>query len=324
MNVNVLETMRSAFYKPIVHFGRTRNDEYSDRYVQLKDSAANDFIAARVQSAVETGTGLLISKWGTIELGTVCAYLNHELNIPFIDIVQGKVNYDRRAASKYLVKNAGFFPEDLSLTRNFSEQALRDFQQIDILGSYISSEKYVARFNQSAIRANLDGYYAPFLWNKPWTSQLKGKKVLVVSPFVDSIATQYAKRELLFDDPNVLPEFKELHLVKAVQSLGGCCEGFNTWFDALVAMENEIDTYEFDIALIGCGAYGMSLGAHVKRQGKLAIHMAGWLQMLFGIYGNRWVRDQPQYAKYINEHWIRPSKAETPAAASQVESGCYW
>ena len=81
---------------------------------------------------------------------------------------------------------------------------------------------------------------------------------------------------------------------------------------------------EFDIALIGCGAYGMSLGAHVKRQGKLAIHMAGWLQMLFGIYGNRWVRDQPQYAKYINEHWIRPSKAETPAAASQVESGCYW
>lgn len=176
MNVNVLETMRSAFYKPIVHFGRTRNDEYSDRYVQLKDSAANDFIAARVQSAVETGTGLLISKWGTIELGTVCAYLNHELNIPFIDIVQGKVNYDRRAASKYLVKNAGFFPEDLSLTRNFSEQALRDFQQIDILGSYISSEKYVARFNQSAIRVNLDGYYAPFLWNKPWTSQLKGKK----------------------------------------------------------------------------------------------------------------------------------------------------
>lgn len=324
MNVNALETIRSVFYKPIVHFGRTRNDDYSDRYVQLKDSAANDFIASRIQSAFESDTGLLISKWGTTELGTVCTYLNHELGIPFIDIVHGKVNYDRRAASKFLVNNSGFFPEDISLTRTFSEQALSDFQQIDILGSYISSEKYVARFNPSAIRVNLDGYYAPFLWNNPWTLQLMGKKVLVVSPFVDSIAKQYTKRELLFDDPNVLPEFKELHLVKAVQSLGGYCDGFNTWFDALVAMENEIDNYEFDIALIGCGAYGMSLGAHVKSKGKIAIHLAGWLQMLFGIYGNRWVRDQPQYAKYINEHWIRPSKAETPAAASQVESGCYW
>ncbi|MBD4336261.1 hypothetical protein GUH15_09405, partial [Xanthomonas citri pv. citri] len=76
------------------------------------------------------------------------------------------------------------------------------------------------------------------------------------------------------------------------------------WFEALEYMESEISKMDFDIALIGCGAYGMCLAAHVKRMGKTAIHLAGWTQMLFGVYGKRWVEDQPEYAKFINQFWI--------------------
>lgn len=89
-------------------------------------------------------------------------------------------------------------------------------------------------------------------------------------------------------------------------------------------MKKEMEKDEFDIALIGCGAYGFPLSVHAKRLGKVGIHLAGWTQMLFGIYGKRWLVDQPQYAKFINENWVRPSLDEVPQNASKVEGGCYW
>lgn len=50
-------------------------------------------------------------------------------------------------------------------------------------------------------------------------------------------------------------------------------------------MQDEISKEDYDICLIGCGAYGFSLAAYVKRCGKQAIHMGGALQLLFGIKG---------------------------------------
>ena len=155
---------------------------------------------------------------------------------------------------------------------------------------------------------------------------LKGKKVLVVHPFVDSIRYQYDhNRDKLFDNPDVLPEFKELLTVKAVQTISDQQdERFDTWFDALKYMKDEISKLDFDIALIGCGAYGMCLAAHVKRMGKQAVHLAGWTQMLFGVYGERWIKDQSKYSKYINDYWIRLLESEKPKGAEKVENGCYW
>ena len=68
---------------------------------------------------------------------------------------------------------------------------------------------------------------------------------------------------------------------------GGQCSQFNTWFDALDYMKSEIDKYDYDVCLIGCGAYGFPLATHVKHNGKQAIHLGGTLQLLFGIKGNR-------------------------------------
>ena len=202
---------------------------------------------------------------------------------------------------------------------------LNDMQDIDILASYIYEEKYVNKYLKCK-RVDLDGYYAPFLWKNPWTKYLKGKKVLVVHPFVDSIRYQYENNRCnLFDNPDVLPEFAELHTIKAVQTIADQEDSrFKTWFDALQYMKDEISKVDFDIALIGCGAYGMCLAAHVKRMGKQAVHLAGWTQMLFGVYGERWIKDQPRFSKFINEHWIRPLESEKPKGAEKVENGCYW
>ena len=79
---------------------------------------------------------------------------------------------------------------------------------------------------------------------------------------------------------------------------------------------------DFDIAIIGCGAYGFHLAAHVKRIGKKAVHLGGATQALFGIIGKRWENNKVSF--YINENWIRPLLEEIPENANTVEGGCYW
>jgi hypothetical protein len=88
-------------------------------------------------------------------------------------------------------------------------------------------------------------------------------------------------------------------------------------------MEDEIDKQTYDIAIIGCGAYGFNLAAHVKRTGHKAIHLGGATQLLFGIIGNRW-ESRDDFRQLINDFWVRPSMEERPATASQVEGACYW
>ena len=57
--------------------------------------------------------------------------------------------------------------------------------------------------------------------------------------------------------------------------------------------------------------------------GRPALHLGGALQLLFGIRGRRW-EAMPRFAALMNEAWVRPLPQETPAAASQVDGGCYW
>jgi hypothetical protein len=127
---------------------------------------------------------------------------------------------------------------------------------------------------------------------------------------------------MLFHDPEILPEFKLLTL-KAVQSIGGASTGYRDWFEALDWICNQIAGMDFDVALIGAGAYGLPLTAFVKKLGKQGLHLGGATQILFGIRGSRWDR-MPFFQHLYNEYWIRPLAEETPANFKNIEGGCYW
>ena len=109
--------------------------------------------------------------------------------------------------------------------------------------------------------------------------------------------------------------------MKPVQSIGDNKIAYNyeSWFDALKDMKKQIKTIDFDIALIGAGAYGLFLADYCKSLGKKAVHMGGDTQLLFGIKGKRW----DDYGIY-NEYWVRPSEEDKPLGAEKVEGGCYW
>lgn len=314
-------------FQPI--FKDRRTGVWSDTsHVDYFGQSANDFVRSRL--CFTNNKGLMIAKFGTVELNNLCAYIASEKNVKTFSeywwYLRGYQSLYPNDTFAGLCNNAGFFPSDISLGYKWKDMVLGDVQEIDILGSYIRQEKRINKYIRDVIRVEIEGYLAPFVWDNPWTSVLKNKKVLVIHPFVESIARQYEKRKFLFDNPDVLPDFEDLFLIKAVQSIAGngVTSGNASWFEALQHMKDQMSKCEYDIALVGCGAYGMHLAAHAKRMGKIGIHMAGWTQMLFGIYGNRWLIDQPQYSRYINEYWVRPSDKEKPINADVIENGCYW
>ena len=164
---------------------------------------------------------------------------------------------------------SGFFPPTEEKLSQFCRLMLDDAKEMDICGVFSSVEplmRYVETYMSSPLYVPLYTY-SPFVSTRPWSRILKGKKVLVIHPFAELIIKQYQRREQLFDNPDVLPEF-DLKVIKAVQSLGGESNGFADWFEALQYMKNEMDRTDYDICLIGCGAYGFPLAAHAKRQKK--------------------------------------------------------
>lgn len=218
---------------------------------------------------------------------------------------------------------SGFFSASEAAICRFSDLMLADMEYLDVLGSWRVEERFLCHRFKAATLVDLASL-EPYLSSMPWSALLANKRVLVVHPFVSTIRRQYdEKREQLFADSRVLPAFGSLDLVAAVQTIAGNESRFSDWFDALESMKDEVAAKQFDVAIIGCGAYGFPLAAHVKRLGKQAVHLGGATQILFGIRGNRWDK-HPVISSLYNEHWVRPDVTEKPSGAEKVEGACYW
>lgn len=101
----------------------------------------------------------------------------------------------------------------------------------------------------------------PYYFDRPWSSHLEGKRLLVIHPFVKTIKQQFNNRTRIFIRGGVLPDKLDLLTIKAVQTNAGVKPEFASWFDALDSMKEQIDQMDLDVAIIGAGAYGLPLAA---------------------------------------------------------------
>lgn len=292
---------KGALDRPIV----TTSPEEANRLLRESLMSSAPFMAGRI-GAFESA--MAVAARTPLSVYNVKRLISGEI---------ASVGWNRTVCERFC-NNAGFFPYDESLFLRFADMLENDMSQCDILASFTPGEKLFARQLSGAKKIRLFDL-EPFHHSEPWTMALKGKKVLVVHPYEASIRHQWRVRDRLFPIPDILPDF-DLQIIKAVQSAGGTKTEFDTWFDALDHMKSMIDGCDFDIALIGCGAYGFHLAAHVKRMGRKAVHLGGMLQLLFGIMGKRW---EGKYT-FVNDYWIRPLPADVIANASTIENGCYW
>jgi hypothetical protein len=271
----------------------------------------------RLASLLERDKPFLAARLGAVELTALRFYLEKRQTT-------GK-SYPAKIRSS-MAHNAGFFPTDDGSLDSFAELYLKQLPNVDLMGVWFNQYEDVVcnRFCPAAELVDLD-CFEPFRFPDPWSSRLGGKKVLVVHPFAESIRKQYETvRQTLFADPQVLPLF-ELKTVQAVQSIAGGKVEFSTWFDAYHHMCRQMEQIDFDICIIGAGAYGLPLAAYARELEKQAIHLGGVTQILFGIKGKRWETEYADStAKLFNQQWVRPLPSETPPNRERVDRGCYW
>lgn len=288
----------------------------------------SDKAAQTIFNALMSDKPCMIARFGANEMSCLGNYIGIKTQRNrVLDYIKGVTKpwwWDLNGIN-LMQKGAGFFPVRIDKIEQFCRLMIQDIHEVDVLGSWLPDERLFEQELTNCQKINFE-LLNPYFSKTPWTKALAGKKVLVVHPFARSITEQYKKRELLFKD-DLLPEFK-LMTIQAVQSIAGNSTGFADWFEALDFMKTEIDKHDYDICLIGCGAYGFPLAAHVKRRGKKGFQLGGSLQLLFGISGKRWenpnYNSQYNYAKLINEHWVKPGDEEKPEGAVNVEGACYW
>ena len=287
--------------------------EHQFKKFARKDILGIDQTSEIIKNLILSGKPFMVCRFGANELSTL-------------------KTFDFEISSKYQKQlqiahvNAGLFPETVEIGKEFSSLMIKSIPEADIAGIWPSpfEEYYYKRYGNENLEYTWLKNLEPWRNIKnPWSSALKGKKVLVIHPFKNSILNQYKKREEIYPNTNILPEF-DLKVLKSIQTSGGENDDrFKNWFDAYKWMLNEIKKIDFEIAILGCGAYGYPLAAEIKKMGKQAIHFGGGTQLLFGIIGARWDNDKA-ILSFVNDSWVRPLDSEKPKDSQSVEKGCYW
>ena len=279
-----------------------------------------------IEGKMLSGSNFIIPRIAGIE--NVIAYLG-------VGLFRKEVKWDYlkyRVGLKIMKKNAGIkLTNDESIIK-YSKCYCSAFEMCDLFASweiYGDVRKAIQKSHDFvrliAPQNEIWGYvYDIFHYiDNPWTHALEGKRILIISPFVESIKEKLDIRANIYGK-DLFPNCQFI-LLKPPQTQGDeDCEEFYVEFNKFCSEVLKVKD-EFDVALCSCGGYGNPICAFIYNLGKSAIYVGGVLQMYFGIYGERWLKERKDVIRlYLNEHWSRPKISEKPKAANEIEEGCYW
>jgi len=232
--------------------------------------------------------------------------------------------------------NAGIFINSENLLNLYSKMCFQSFQRAKLVLGWapwdrvfpitVEPHKYIHSILRKK-RAN--SIYAEvlsifnYVHNNPWTTALRGKRVLLISAFVESIKNKVDVREKIYG-VDLFPEC-EFVFLKPPQTQGN--NPSRIFIEEFRDFTKEIDAIKqtFDVALVSCGGYGNLVCDYIYGVGKSAILVGGVLQMYFGVYGSRWLRENKDILTlYMNKYWSRPTESERPSNYANIEGACYF
>lgn len=252
-------------------------------------------------------------------------------------MVEGKITNNEETSNllryNVLKNNGGVKMSNFESAKKYSEQYFNAFNNCDmytvwepwgaVYAAITQSHDYVTTsYKKDKVWAyTFDVYH---YLNNPWTWSLRDKRLLIVSPFEDSIKEKIEKRKEIYG-VDLFPNC-EFVFIKPPQTQGDqeSKEFYEELEDFYVKLQELKD--DFDIALCSCGGYGNIVCDYIyDKMNKSAIYVGGVLQMYFGIYGSRWIRERQDILRiHLNEHWSRPTDSEKPKNFQKVEGSCYW
>lgn len=151
----------------------------------------------------------------------------------------------------------------------------------------------------------------PFTLFNLFASILKHKKILVISPFSESVLANKHNSVKFFRNYEY-PDF-ELSTVNVPITYSGMpldAYPHSNWVNTLDYIKECVSAVDFDIALLSCGSYSMPIGTFISNTlRKKSIYVGGVLQLYFGIMGARYMNSF--FLNQINsDSFIRPLEKE--------------
>ncbi len=184
----------------------------------------------------------------------------------------------------------------------------------DIPDSYMDYKKKFITYLQSIIKSYSENDIVPI---STIYQNIQNKKVLIINPTASLMKQQYDSERLR----NIYPDFPTLENIIYIENP---YTFFNKGPDENILetadkISKEIETKEFDIAIVSCGAYSSILAHYISKiMRKDVITMGGDLLTLFGIKTRRDKRSA------FNEYWISVPEHLKPNDYMKIENGCYW
>ena len=218
--------------------------------------------------------------------------------------------------------NAGIRPRNHDSYREFARLAGQAAGAADVLGVWHAPyEEVIYRHSQPrALACHVEKLSPTFRVKDHWIRHLGRQRLLVFSPFEDSIRSQLPKMNDIWA-PLDLDWTARVDTYRFPYLIDDACPLH--WKEVYSSCVERLEQDDYDIAMFGCGGLGIPLAKIAKQRGKIGMHLGGLLQLLFGIYGSRHT-DQFWHAECINMHWKRPEPSERAQSFKRVEGGCYW
>jgi len=257
-----------------------------------------------------------------------------ETYIPYIYKTTNNLEHIQIKNLLYMLdNNNGIYNLNLDSLKKYCNLYYNSIKNSDYLACFINDiineQKFMKPDNKELLYSRiLEPFYCCLEDIKPWSHYLLGKKVLIISPFVESFKKQLENKFQIFKDPNkkIFLDNQEFIFYKTFITTAGNNIHKN-WEETFDIMCDNISKLDFDIALVSCGGYGAPLSYYIKKQlNKTVIYVGGGLQLLFGVMGKRW-ENNDMWKKIIKENesnFIRPSGDEIINNINRVENGCFW
>ena len=236
-----------------------------------------------------------------------------------------------RRPTRRLYHSGGLFPIEQAVFQRFVLEYPAAVHALDLVSQWQLGGTYEASLESALIdrlcpHAVRVGFYFLRILNPhaPWLNDLAKLRWLVIHPFEKTIRAQLPRLAEL----GVYSESARADLARRARDteILACPQlpymvppRHRDWFEALEDLKSQMSRMEYDIALVGAGAWSLPLVAHAKSMGKKGMHLGGSLQLMFGIKGGRFDNN-----RIYNPRWTRPLPQESPANHRLMEGGAYW
>lgn len=274
---------------------------------------------------VDTQLPHLIGRIAGIELRVAYAVLEKTYRLTDRDLLE-------------LENNAGIHVTSRESLKEYATRLVHAYEACSMIAEWpqegevyqITGEgqRFIARRTPSIHKCSalsLEPYYLP-PGEFTWMTALKGKRILVLHPFVHTFQRQIEYIQQLYPGRSWF-EGCTFQFLRPPVTLAGNHQ-HQDWREheerCIQQLREHYAAHPFDVALVGAGGYGMLLSHRIIQEfGTHVVYIGGALQLFFGVIGKRWFTNR-EVMSLMNERWTRPAKEDQPMAYERVERGCYW